>query len=56
VLIIGYLATIITETRIGRTGAVPGGYLRLRMVLSFFVLLVLTIVLVLRLIGAKVFF
>ncbi len=56
VLIVGYLATIVTEGRLSRGGALPGGYMTLRWVLSVIVLAILTVVLVLRLIGAKIFF
>lgn len=56
VLIVGYLATLITETQFRRRQLMPGGYLVLRWVLSIVVLLVLAAVLAVRLIGGKITF
>jgi hypothetical protein len=56
VLIIGYLATLATETRLRRRNLVPGGYMTLRWGLTVVVLIVLVTVLGLRLIGAKIIF
>jgi hypothetical protein len=56
VLIVGYLATIVTEARLSRRALVPGGYMTLRWGLSVVVMIVLVVVLVLRLIGAKIIF
>jgi hypothetical protein len=56
VLIAGYLATVITEAQLRRRQLMPGGYMRLRWVLSTVVLVVLVVVLALRLIGAKINF
>jgi hypothetical protein len=56
VLIVGYLATIVTEMRLRRRDLVPAGYMTLRWALSVVVLIVLVVVLALRLIGAKIIF
>jgi uncharacterized membrane protein YidH (DUF202 family) len=56
VLIVGYLATVITEAQLRRRDLVPSGYMVLRWVLSIVVVVVLVVVLALRLIGAKIFF
>ncbi len=54
VLIAGYIAVLVVETR--ATIPAPTGYITLRWGLSMIVLAVLIVVLVLRLIGAKIFF
>jgi hypothetical protein len=51
-LIFGFVATMMTEARAGRSGRMPTGYLRLRWGLSVVVVMVLATVLVLRLLGA----
>jgi Protein of unknown function (DUF3429) len=56
VLIVGYLATVITEAQLRRRDLVPSGYMVLRWALSIVVVVVLVVVLALRLIGAKIFF
>jgi hypothetical protein len=56
VLIVGYIATVITEAQLRRRQLVPGGYMALRWALSVVVLIVLVTVLALRLIGAKINF
>ena len=56
ILIIGYLATTVTEARLRRQDLVPGSYMALRWGLSIVVLIVLVTVLALRLIGAKISF
>jgi Protein of unknown function (DUF3429) len=56
VLIVGYLATVATESRLHRRDLVPGSYMALRWGMSVVVLLVLVTVLALRLIGAKISF
>jgi hypothetical protein len=56
ILIIGYLATMAAEARLSQRALVPSGYMRLRWLLSVVVLILLTVVLVLRLIGAKIIF
>lgn len=56
VLIVGYLATVLTELRLHRRDMMPRGYMTLRTVLSVLVLVVLVVVLALRLIGAKLIF
>jgi Protein of unknown function (DUF3429) len=56
VLIVGFLATVMTEARMHRRDMMPRGYMTLRSVLSAVVLVVLVVVLALRLIGAKLIF
>lgn len=56
VLIVGYLATVITEAHLRRRDMVPSGYMVLRWGLSIVVVVVLVVVLALRLIGAKISF
>lgn len=56
VLIVGYIATVVTEAQLRRRQMVPGGYMALRWGLSIVVLIVLVTVLALRLIGAKIIF
>jgi hypothetical protein len=56
VLIVGYLATTLTESRLRQGDQVPAGYMALRWGLSIVVLIVLVTVLALRLIGAKIIF
>jgi hypothetical protein len=57
VLIVGYVATILTEHQLRRRGALlPPGYMTLRWGLSIVVVMVLVTVLALRLIGAKIRF
>jgi hypothetical protein len=56
VLIVGYVATLVTETHLRRRNLVPGGYMTLRWALTVVVLIVLVTVLALRLIGAKISF
>ena len=56
VLIVGYIATIVTESQLRRRALVPGGYMAMRWGLSIVVLLVLITTLTLRLIGAKITF
>jgi hypothetical protein len=56
VLIVGYVATILTEHQFGRRGLLPSGYVALRWGLSIVVLVVLITVLALRLIGARITF
>jgi hypothetical protein len=53
-LLLGYLGTVIVETRARTAGLVPAGYMRLRYVLSAAAILVLAAVLFLRLIGAHI--
>jgi hypothetical protein len=54
VLILGFVATLLTEVQAGRRGLLPSGYLWLRWPLSVVVVAVLVTVLVLRLLGAHV--
>jgi len=56
VLVVGYLATIVTEQQLRRRTPVPGGYLTLRWILSVVVLVVLIAVLAMRLSGKKIIF
>ncbi len=54
VLIAGFCAAVVTETRLARSELLPGGYLWLRWALSVVVVAVLVTVLVLRLLGVQV--
>ena len=54
VLIVGFLAVVLTETQLSRRGLMPGGYMWLRWGLSVIVLMVLITVLTLRLIGVSI--
>lgn len=56
ILIVGYIATVATESGLHRRGLIPSGYMALRWGLSIGVLLVLVTVLALRLIGARITF
>jgi uncharacterized membrane protein YidH (DUF202 family) len=56
VLILGFLATILTEHALRRRGLVPPAYVAMRWALSIVVLVVLISVLALRLIGARLIF
>jgi hypothetical protein len=56
VLIVGFLATILTEHTLRRRGLVPPAYVAMRWALSIVVLVVLISVLALRLIGARLSF
>ena len=56
VLIVGFLATIVTEHALRRRGLVPPAYVAMRWALSIIVLVVLISVLALRLIGARLMF
>jgi len=53
-LIFGFVVVMVTESRAGRSGRMPIGYLRLRWGLSVVVIIVLATVLALRLLGAHV--
>ena len=55
-LIAGFIATLAAEARAGGQGLVPAGYVWLRWGLSIVTVAVLVTVLVLRLLGAHVFF
>lgn len=55
-LIVAYLATLVAETRAGRAGLLPAGYMALRWGLSVAVIATLTTVLVIRLLGARIIF
>jgi len=54
VLIVGFLAAVLTEAQLNRRGLMPQGYMWLRWGLSIVVLMVLITVLTLRLIGATI--
>ncbi len=54
ILIVGYVATVVTEAQYRRRDMIPPGYMALRWGLSVVVIAVLVTVLVLRLIGAKI--
>jgi len=56
VLIVGFLATVVTEAQLRRRDMVPNGYMVLRWGLSIVAVVVLVVVLALRLIGAKIIF
>ncbi len=56
VLIVGHLATVVTEAQLRRRGLMPPGYMWLRWGLSIVVVVVLVTVLALRLVGAKIIF
>ena len=53
-LIVGFIATVVTEWHMHRRGAIPAGYMWLRWALSLVVLITLITVLALRLLGAKI--
>ncbi len=55
-LIGGFIAVVVVEEQGHRRGLVPGGYMGLRWALSVVVVALLTTVLVLRLIGARIIF
>ena len=54
ILIAGFSATVLTETRLKRLELLPGGYLWLRWALSVVVVTILVAVLLLRLLGAHI--
>ncbi|HEX3349624.1 MAG TPA: DUF3429 domain-containing protein [Acetobacteraceae bacterium] len=54
VLIVGFLAAVLTEGQLKRRGLMPGGYMLLRWALTIVVLMILITVLTLRLIGATI--
>ena len=56
VLIGGYVVTIGGEDRASRQGFLPGGYISMRWLLTLLVIAVLTTVLVLRTLGARVIY
>ncbi len=56
VLIAGYIATAILETRASRRELVPAGYMLMRWVLTIIVVALLTTVATLRLVGAHALF
>ncbi len=55
-LIGGFIAVVVVEEQGHRRGLIPGGYMGLRWALSVVVVALLTTVLVLRLIGARIIF
>lgn len=55
-LILGFIATIMTEQRWARACLVPAGYMALRWMLSLLVVMTLVTVLALRLLGASIVF
>ncbi len=54
ILVAGFIATVIVESRAHKRNLVPGGYMALRWVMSVLVAALLTTVLVVRLTGAHV--
>ena len=54
VLIVGFIATVVTEWQMRRREVIPTGYMWLRWALSLVVLTTLITVLALRLLGAKI--
>jgi hypothetical protein len=56
ILIAGHIGVVVVEHRAARQELMPPGYMALRWVLSLVVTAILTTVLVLRLIGAHIFF
>ncbi len=54
ILIVGYIATVVTEAQMRRRAMMPSGYMALRWALSVVVVVVLVTVLALRLIGATI--
>jgi hypothetical protein len=55
-LIVGFIATVTTESRWAKLGLLPNGYMALRWILSVLVVMVLGTVLTLRLLGASIVF
>lgn len=55
-LIAGFIATLAVEAQARRLGLVPGGYMWLRWLLSAVVIALLATVLLLRLVGAHIYF
>ncbi len=56
VVIVGYIATVVVESRWARLEVLPGGYMALRWGVSVVVIITLVTVLGLRLIGASITF
>jgi hypothetical protein len=54
VLIVGFIATVVTEWQMRDRATIPSGYMWLRWALSLVVLITLITVLALRLLGAKI--